>query len=103
MTKVAAIVVAMGKLRESMIQSSPPWPGTGSEGCWKVWYTYELFPTSAPSGPVTLRVLTVELKMYGFGDGTESKTDSFRPKFFAKTDFGVWETQSSTLKVVLGK
>jgi hypothetical protein len=83
------MVLAVGKLRESMIQSSPPCPGTGSEGCWKVWYTYELFPTSAPSGPVTFSVLTVELKMYGFGDGTESKVDSFRPKFLARTDFGV--------------
>lgn len=99
---MAAMVVATGKLRESTIQSSPPWPGTGSEGCRNVWYTYELFPTRAPSGPVTLRVLTVELKMYGLGDGTESKTDSLRPKFLARTDFGVWETQSSTLKVVLG-
>lgn len=32
----------------------------------------------------------------------ESKTDSSTPKFFARTERGVWAIQSSTWKVVLG-
>lgn len=32
----------------------------------------------------------------------ESKTDSSTPKFFARTERGVWAIQSSTWNVVLG-
>jgi hypothetical protein len=39
--------------------------------------------------------------MYGLGDGILSNTDSGRPKLFARIDFGVFDSQSSTLKVVL--
>jgi hypothetical protein len=39
--------------------------------------------------------------MYGFGEGRVENVDSGRPKDFARMDFGVRESQSARLKVVL--
>ncbi len=50
---------------------------------------------------MTLRVLTVPFRMYGFAAGTLLKTDSLTPKFLARILLGVCATQSSILKVVL--
>ena len=90
LTTVAAIVFAIGKFLESMMDRLPPPPGTGTLAAVpELWNTYELFPVSPLEGPVGPAVLTVAFMMYGSVAGTLVKTDSLTPKFLARTDLGV--------------
>lgn len=58
-TIAAAMVVAMGKLRESTFASVPPPPGAGGVLIWDNLYTYELLPCNFPYGLSTLAELTL--------------------------------------------
>ena len=74
-----AMVVAIGKLRESTTLTEPPPPAAIFGSIWLARKIVESGPSSLPYGDSMSSVLTVPLLMFGVGLGTASNTDSSTP------------------------
>ena len=80
------MVGAIGKTRESIIESVPPPPGTVGGVILESRYMKSVSPYGSETSAV---LMSVGGKMYGSDAGRVLKTDSSTPKFLARMDLGV--------------